>query len=158
MWIINRIYFAFSHLKLLFLSHLSRDSMVSVSKAFFSLISTTLSHLTKTHNDDGPRRANPRLMKGGNETHDCEGEQKGLWRNHLKTPPPKSHYNNAKTPKQRKGLPCLCMVKDLRWLGFEIQDWQKSQTHKKIPIAHPQTSTSQPTITTTKLYQNPEKL
>jgi hypothetical protein len=23
--------------------------------------------------------------------------------------PPKSHYNNAKTPKQREGLPYLCM-------------------------------------------------
>jgi hypothetical protein len=58
--------------------------MVSGSKAssslisVFSLISTTLSHLAKIHNSEGPRKADLRPMKSGNETHDDEGEQRGL--------------------------------------------------------------------------------
>ena len=54
--------------------------MVSVSKAsfslisVFSLISATLSHLTKT--PEGPRRADSRPMKGGNETHNGEGPRR----------------------------------------------------------------------------------
>ena len=150
-WIINRIhkrryFFSFSHLRLLFLSHLSRDSMVSGSKAssslisifslisVFSLISTTLSHLAKTHDGEGPRRADLRPMKGGNETHDGEGEQRGLWRNRPKTPPPKSHYNNAETPKQREFV-----VFVYGW-GLEVVGFwdsrpkrQKSQTHTHKP-------------------------
>ena len=104
------------------------SSLISV----FSFISTTLSHLAKTHNGEGPRRVDLRPMKGGNETHNGEGEQRGLWWNRLKTPPPKSYYNNAKTPKQRESLLCLCMVEDLRWLGSEIRD-PRGKNHKPTP-------------------------
>ena len=71
-------------------------------------------------------------MKGGNETHDSKGEQRGLWRNRLKTVPPKSHNNNAKTPKQKESLSCLCIVEDLRWLGSEIWD-PRGKNHKPTP-------------------------
>uniref|UniRef100_A0A2N9EDD3 Uncharacterized protein n=1 Tax=Fagus sylvatica TaxID=28930 RepID=A0A2N9EDD3_FAGSY len=57
----------------------------------YSLISASLSHLAKTHDCKGPRRADlkpttseKKPTKGGDETHDGEGEQ-------------------------REGLPCLCM-------------------------------------------------
>jgi hypothetical protein len=57
----------------------------------YSLISASLSHLAKTHDCKGPRRADlkpttseKKPTKGGDETHDGEGEQ-------------------------RESLPCLCM-------------------------------------------------
>ena len=66
----------------------------------FSLIST------ETHDSGGPRRQRP--TRGSNDTHDGEGKQREwLGRNHLKilhlkTPPPKSTHNNAKSPKAPK--------------------------------------------------------
>ena len=46
--------------------------------------------------------------------------------------PPKNSTTNAKTPKQRESLLCLCMVEDLRWLGSEIRD-QRGKNHKPTP-------------------------
>jgi hypothetical protein len=55
-----------------------------------------------------PTTAEKKPTKGSNETHDGEGKQRErLGRNHLKilhlkTPPPKSPHNNAKSPKAPK--------------------------------------------------------
>ena len=91
-WIINgihkrRYFFSFSRLRLLFLSHLSRDSMVSGSKAssslisifslisVFSLISTTLSS-----------REDPRRRRQA---------ERGV----VTKPPENPHHHTATTPK-----------------------------------------------------------